>query len=117
MMNPAMRLWNFRDNMKVAVATSDGKNVDLHFGSAEIFLIFEIEDNDVNFLEMREKPKVTINEHSDRWNVSLELLKGCDALLCSRIGQEPKEALQNKGIDVVESQKTIKGAIKDYLDN
>ncbi len=43
--------------MKIAVATSDGKNVDLHFGSAGIFLIFEIEENNLNFLELREKPR------------------------------------------------------------
>ncbi len=101
--------------MKIAVATSDGKNVDLHFGSAGIFLIFEIEDNNVNFLELRDKPILHINEHSDRWNVSLKLLEDCRAVFCSRIGSEPKEALQNKGIKSVESQKTIKEAVKDYL--
>jgi predicted Fe-Mo cluster-binding NifX family protein len=102
--------------MRIAVATSDGKNVDLHFGSADIFLIFEIEENNVNFLEIREKPRVLINEHSDRWTVSLKLLKDCDAIFCSRIGNEPKEALQNKGIETFESKKTIKEAVKDYLE-
>lgn len=102
--------------MKIAVATSDGKNVDLHFGSAEIFLIFEIEENNVNFLELREKPKISIKEHSDRWTASLKLLEDCNTVFCSRIGDEPKEALQNKGIKTVESKKTIKEAVKDYLE-
>ncbi|MGF7119482.1 NifB/NifX family molybdenum-iron cluster-binding protein [Methanobacterium oryzae] len=102
--------------MKIAVATSDGKNVDLHFGSADIFLIFEIEENNVNFLELREKPRVPINEHSDRWTVSLKLLEDCNAVFCSRIGDEPKESLQSKGIETVESQKSLKKAIKDYLE-
>lgn len=102
--------------MKVAVATSDGKNIDLHFGSADIFLIFEIEENKVNFSELREKPKISINEHSDRWNVSLKLIEDCGAVFCSRIGNEPKEALQNKGIETFESQKPLKEAIKDYLE-
>jgi len=102
--------------MKIAVATSDGKNVDLHFGSAEIFLIFEIEENNVNFLELREKPRVQINEHSDRWTVSLKPLKDCDAVFCSRIGDEPKESLQSKGIGILESQKSIKEAINDYIE-
>ncbi|WP_414470417.1 NifB/NifX family molybdenum-iron cluster-binding protein [Methanobacterium sp. ACI-7] len=102
--------------MKVAVATSDGKKVNLHFGSAEIFLIFKIEENGVKFLEMREKPKVNINNHSDRWAVSLKLLKDCDALFCDRIGVEPKEALQKEGIDIFESQKSINDAFKDYFE-
>ncbi len=102
--------------MKIAVATSDGKNVDLHFGSADIFLIFEIEENNVNFLEIREKPKISIKEHSDRWTVSLKLLEDCGAVFCSRIGDEPKEALHSKGIGTVESQKSLKEAIEDYLE-
>lgn len=101
--------------MKIAVATSDGKNVDLHFGSAEIFLIFEIEEDSVNFIEMREKPKVTINNHSDRWSVSLKLLKDCDTLFCSRIGCEPKEELQKEGIEILESEKSLNDAFKDYI--
>jgi predicted Fe-Mo cluster-binding NifX family protein len=101
--------------MKIAVATSDGKNVDLHFGSAGIFLIFEIEENNLNFLELREKPNLPINKHSDRWSMSLKLLGDCNAVFCSRIGLEPKEALQNKGIEPVESQKTIKEVVEDYF--
>ncbi|MGB9937507.1 MAG: NifB/NifX family molybdenum-iron cluster-binding protein [Methanobacterium sp.] len=102
--------------MKVADATSNGKNVNLHFGSAETFLIFEVEENGVKFIEMREKPKVTINNHSDRWIVSLKLLIDCHALLCSRIGVEPKESLQKEGINLFESQKSLNDAFKDYLE-
>ncbi len=47
--------------------------------------------------------------------MSLKLLRDCNAVFCSRIGLEPKEALQNKGIEPVESQKTIKEAVEDYF--
>ena len=32
--------------LKIAVATSDGENVDLHFGKADSLLIFELEEQD-----------------------------------------------------------------------
>lgn len=101
--------------MKIAVASNNGKTVNLHFGDASYVLIFEVDGNQVSFVELREKPKKPIKDHSDRWIQSLKLIEDCQVVLCSRIGPEPKEALQNKGIDAVESQKEVTDAIKDYL--
>ncbi|MBI5679880.1 MAG: nitrogen fixation protein [Methanobacterium sp.] len=101
--------------MKIAVASNNGKNVNLHFGDASNVLIFEVNGNQVNFVELREKPRKPIKDHSDRWIQSLELVSDCQVVLCSRIGLEPKEALQNKGIEAIGSQKEVRDAIKDYL--
>ncbi|MBQ1833285.1 MAG: hypothetical protein II114_05890 [Treponema sp.] len=39
---------------KIAVATSDGENVDLHFGAADAFSIYEVSDEGkISFLEKR----------------------------------------------------------------
>lgn len=101
--------------MKIAVASNNGKTVNLHFGDASCCLIFEVDGNQVNFVELREKPIKPIKDHSDRWMQSLELVGDCQVVLCSRIGPEPKEALKNKGIEAIESQKEVTEAIKDYL--
>lgn len=101
--------------MKIAVASNNGKIVNLHFGDASHCIIFEVDGNQVNFVELREKPRKPIKDHSDRWVQSLELISDCKVVLCSRIGPEPKEALQNKGIEAIESQKEVVEAIKDYL--
>ena len=101
--------------MKIAVASNNGKTVNLHFGDASHCLIFEVDGKQVNFVELREKPRKPIKDHSDRWIQSLELIGDCQVVLCSKIGPEPKEALQNKGIDAMESQKQITEAIKDYF--
>lgn len=101
--------------MKIAVASNNGKTVNLHFGDASCVLIFEIDGNQVNFVELREKPRKPIKDHSDRWRHSLELVNDCKAVLCSKIGPEPKETLQNEGIESIESQKKVQDAIKDYL--
>lgn len=101
--------------MKIAVASNNGKTVNLHFGDASCCLIFEVDVNQVNFVELREKPRKPIKDHSDRWKQSLELVNDCQVVLCSKIGLEPKEALQNEGIEAIESQKEVQDAIKDYL--
>ena len=43
-------------SIKVAVASSDGKNIDLHFGQAKSFLIYEFKDGKFDFSEKREVP-------------------------------------------------------------
>lgn len=42
-------------NYKVAVATSDGKTVDSHFGHAQSFLIFEVDEETGAFEDVEER--------------------------------------------------------------
>ena len=41
---------------KIAIATSDNLNIDLHFGQAEAFLIYELKDSKFELTEKRELP-------------------------------------------------------------
>ena len=43
-------------SIKVAIASSDGLNVDLHFGQAKSFLIYELKGSKFGFIEKREVP-------------------------------------------------------------
>lgn len=51
-------------SVKIAVATSDGKNVDLHFGKAERFKIFELKDGKFVFIEERKAIKLKNSDES-----------------------------------------------------
>ncbi|MBQ2547694.1 MAG: hypothetical protein II558_02200 [Treponema sp.] len=42
--------------IKVAIATSDGLNIDLHFGQAKAFLLYEFKDGKFELSEKREVP-------------------------------------------------------------
>ncbi|MCR5614157.1 NifB/NifX family molybdenum-iron cluster-binding protein [Treponema sp.] len=43
---------------KIAVASSDGVNIDVHFGAAKFFSIYEVQDDaSFSFLEKREVPE------------------------------------------------------------
>ena len=35
---------------KIAVASSDGVNIDVKFGATDSFLVYEIDDDEINFL-------------------------------------------------------------------
>lgn len=103
------------EKIRIAVASSDGKTVNMHFGDASHFLIFEVEGIHVNFIELREKEKKPIQEHSDRWMQSLNIIKDCKVILCSRMGQEPASMLEEEGIIPLQCSGTIADAIKYYL--
>lgn len=57
----------FRMSYLIAVGSSDGKQVDLHFGSAAEFFIYEIEGEDIRLKEKRqiEKQEEDSSAHSD----------------------------------------------------
>ena len=52
---------------KIAIASSDGKNVDLHFGAAQNFLIYAVED-DGNFSEQEKRDVPETAESSNTAN-------------------------------------------------
>ncbi|CDG64250.1 hypothetical protein MBMB1_0131 [Methanobacterium sp. MB1] len=102
--------------MKIAVASSDGKTVNQHFGQACHFLIFQIGKKGLEFIELREKSKKPVYDHEYRWKRGLDVIKDCKVIFCRRIGEEPRKELEELGIEVVESKKeTIPCAITQYL--
>ena len=45
---------------KIAIATSDNLNIDLHFGQAKAFLIYELQDGSFVQIEQRELPATPV---------------------------------------------------------
>lgn len=85
-------------SIKVAVASSDGKLVNQHFGKAQKFLIFEIKDNGKQeFIELRETTPRCGGDPALKEN-TIELISDCDILLVSQIGPGAQKKLLNKGV-------------------
>lgn len=99
--------------MKIAVASTNGKSIDLHFGDANRFLIYEITDGEGTFQEIREKTDIPINNHSERWVASIDIIEDCKAVLCSKIGKEPIIELRKLGIKPIQLDCEVKDAIQE----
>jgi nitrogen fixation protein NifX len=86
--------------VKVAVASSDGKVVNQHFGHAKQFLIFELSESGFDFLELR--PNIPTCDQGKHEAAALDrtadLLGDCKYVIASRIGQGAANVLLNKGI-------------------
>jgi nitrogen fixation protein NifB len=102
---------------KVAVTSKHNVLVDLHYGHAEKFHVYETDGNSIQFLETRPTLKYCVGTaHCDETEaVNNTVIKGiadCDAVLTMRIGHDAQRRLQALGISVVESCDSVeKGLI------
>lgn len=64
-------------SIKVAIASSDGLNVDLHFGQAKSFLIYELKGSKFCFIEKREVPVLENESISPDAATELNFGGGC----------------------------------------
>ncbi len=94
--------------MKAAFATTDGKQVDEHFGRAGMFAIYEITETDHRFVEMRKfaegvdmsvvDTKNTGALHEDAVQNKVDRLADCKLIYLTEIGGPSAARLVKKGI-------------------
>ncbi len=87
----------------MAVATSGGGLINQHFGHATEFLVYEASPSGVRFIGHRRVDQYcvgndTCGEKESALAGSIRALKGCEAVLCSKIGFEPWGDLETAGI-------------------
>jgi len=85
---------------RIAIASSDGESVNQHFGQARNFLIYEISEGQVDFVEDRE---ITVNSDEElQSDANFEritiLLEDCKAVFVEKIGDRAIRYLLVKGI-------------------
>ena len=105
------------EQYKIAVATSDGENVDLHFGRCRRFTIISVEQESGRWQveEVRDAPP-SPEQSPGHDPVYLDLvsamLSDCAYLMTSRIGPRPSGALQRHGISVLQISMPVKPAVE-----
>ncbi|TBU98802.1 nitrogenase cofactor biosynthesis protein NifB [Stutzerimonas kirkiae] len=87
----------------MAVATSGGGLINQHYGHAREFLVYEASPAGVRFIGHRKVEQYCIGDDScgekeSALSAGIRALKGCEAVLCSKIGFEPWSALEAAGI-------------------
>lgn len=106
----------FASYYKVAVTTQAGKLVDLHFGQAEKFDIYQVNNGRYELVETRRLEKYcTGNEDCDsedqRREAIMTALSDCDAVLTMRIGYQAQKRLLKRGIMSVEYCYTVESGL------
>lgn len=103
---------------RIAVASTDGKVVNEHFGRANQFLIIEVDETgNYHPVELRKSDAVCHgNNHDDMaMKKRVEELSDCQYVLVSRIGTGAENALDSKGISVYVIPDLIESAVNKII--
>jgi nitrogen fixation protein NifB len=87
----------------MAVATSGQGLINMHFGHAKEFLIYEASPEGVRFISHRKTDLYcsgdsACGEAETALQKTIRALEGCEAVLCSKVGYEPWDMLEKAGI-------------------
>lgn len=121
---------------KIAAASSDGVNIDVHFGAAQSFLIYEVNDKgEFSFLEKRDydesregesidgKPVKTAGCHgsgsgcgqggcSGGASAKVELISDVRAVIAEKIGFNVTKQLEKKAISSFDVDCSVQEALE-----
>lgn len=104
--------------IKMAVASSDGKYINEHFGRTQQFLVFVINDDDeYEFIELRKStpPCFAQGHNEDLMLTTIEMLSDCQAIVVSQIGPGAIERLAVHGINAYVIPDFIEDALKRLI--
>jgi nitrogen fixation protein NifX len=100
--------------MRIAAVSTDGKNVNDHFGKAEEFLIFDVTEKGPDFVAARQSVPLSVNapDHpfdATRFGKIVDVIRDCQAVYVTCIGDVPAAELKKHGIE----PRIFTGSIKD----
>ena len=100
--------------MRLAVVSSDGKNVDLHLGKGKSLYIYDWDD-ELNFVEVRDVEIAEDSKHQG--GKVLKACSDCDVLIAVQYGFKSKIRAEDAGIKLVMDEGTIDEVLKRYIDH
>lgn len=107
---------------KIAISTSDGRNIDLHFGQLQALAIYQVdeENGSFSFLETRQIDRTSLEKEEENTGCScgkafvsavVNSVKDCTYFLVAKIGNRPYRMLQENNVNCIEAPFEIKEAI------
>ncbi|MBO4866448.1 MAG: dinitrogenase iron-molybdenum cofactor biosynthesis protein [Ruminococcus sp.] len=105
---------------KIAVATSDGFTVNEHFGHANFFRVYELNETCHKFLDVRDAVAAcqhSLGHDTTRFDKIIELLSDCDALLVQKIGEGAAAYLISKNVRVFEVSGPIDAVLDKFVED
>ncbi len=104
-----------RDESKVAVATSDGMNVNAGFGNTAEFRIYATDGNTVRFLKtvpVDRSGTVAGKDHREHIESIIKQLENCGTIVVEEIGPMPSKILSGLGVKVIITQGDVFEAVR-----
>ncbi|MDR3288558.1 MAG: dinitrogenase iron-molybdenum cofactor biosynthesis protein [Peptococcaceae bacterium] len=104
--------------VRIAMASSDGKMINRHFGHTDQFYIAEIKDKQLVPLEIRScQPYCNFGTHDDSRQDVFTMLADCDLVLVVKIGEGAQTKLEEHGPRAVQVTGFIDDCLEELLKN
>lgn len=103
--------------VRIALASSDGKVINQHFGHATTFHVFDIVDNTARFVESRDVNQCC-NGGSHKISAFEKVantLSDCKAIIVAKIGEGASAFLEGKGFEVFEAPYLISAVLEKLI--
>ncbi len=107
--------------LRIAFASSDRKNVDQHFGSGTSFVAYAVSTGGSRFVEVIEFPPELQDGNEGKLAARIEALRGCHAVYVQAIGASAVGQLRAKGIHAQKADRgtpiaLVIAAIQEQMD-
>ena len=103
--------------MRIAVASTDGKNVDLHFGKAHSLYVYEY-DEEKDELKFIDKRTVEIEVDMKHQNPKIiKTIEDCKVCICEQFGPKAAIYAEDAGLKLVSDEGTVEEVLKKYIDH
>jgi nitrogen fixation protein NifX len=86
--------------MKIAFASSAGKNIDQHFGWSKSFYMYKVDKDNIEFLEIVDSSDEPVGE-KEKLAYKIDTLGDADIMYCTQIGPTASKMVQASGIHPV----------------
>lgn len=101
--------------MRIALASSNGDIVDLHLGKAVSLVIYDVVDNDFDFIETR---KLAIDKDAKHQGGDvIQECNDCDVIISTKYGFKSKIKAEDAGIKLVSDEGPVEEVLQRYIDH
>lgn len=101
--------------MRIALASSNGDIVDLHLGKAASLAIYDVVDNDFDFVETR---KLAIDKDAKHQGGDvIQECSDCDVIISTKYGFKSKIKAEDAGIKLVSDEGPVDEVLQRYIDH
>lgn len=100
--------------MKIAIASSNGENVDLHLGKAYSLYIYEYDDEGITLLEHR---ILELEDDKHQGGKVIQVCEDCDVIISVKYGFKSKIKADDAKIKLVSDEGPIDEVLKRYIDH
>lgn len=100
--------------MRIAIASSNGKDVDLHLGRASSLYIYDYDDEKTSFVETR---TLEIGEGKHQGGKIIKACEDCDVIIAVQYGFKSKIKAQDANIKLVSDEGPLEEVLQRYIDH